>query len=312
MTLRHKKIMITGGTGMVAHALQKLIPNATFVKSISYDLRNQSDVNDLFINVNPEYVIHLAAKVGGIKANANNLGTFYYDNVMMNTNLLEASRKYKVKKLISVLSTCIYPDNAIYPLTEGQIHYGPPHSSNYGYAHAKRMLDVQSRAYREQFGCNFITVVPNNLFGPGDNFDLEDSHVIPALIRKMFEAIQTDSDVVLWGDGSPLREFTYSEDFARILLFLLESYNDKDPINVGNTKEWKISQIADIIASFIGFTNNIVWDETQLTGQKKKPSCNNKLLNLGWSKENYTSFEEGIQKTCQWFLETYPNIRGIR
>lgn len=146
-----------------------------------------------------------------------------------------------------MLSTCIYPDDVEYPLSEDKIHAGPPHSSNYGYAYAKRMLEVQSRTYRHQYGCNFITAIPNNLFGECDNYHLEDSHVIPAIIHKMYLANKNNTDVELWGDGSPLREFTYSYDLASILLFLLENYNDEGPINVGNTIEISIKSAAEKI-----------------------------------------------------------------
>ena len=183
-----KNILVTGGTGMVGVALQKLIPDAIFIGSKHFDLKSKEEVSKMFAYYEPEYVIHLAAKVGGVKANKDFLADFYYDNIMINTNVLECAKDYKVKKLLSLLSTCIYPDSVCYPLLEKNIHEGEPHESNFAYAYAKRMLDVQSRAYREQHGCNFITAVPNNLFGENDNFDYNNSHVIPAIIRKIYEA----------------------------------------------------------------------------------------------------------------------------
>jgi GDP-L-fucose synthase len=175
------------------------------------------------------------------------------------------------------------------------------------------MLDVQSRAYREQYGCNFITAIPNNLYGENDNFDLEDSHVIPALIRKVWEAkINKEPSVFCWGDGSPLREFTYSEDIARILLFLMENYNDPEPINIGNTEEYSIKQVVEIICSILEYDGEIVWQTDKPSGQHRKPSCNQKLLDLGWEKEDYVSLEEGLKKTCEWFIMTYPNVRGTK
>jgi GDP-L-fucose synthase len=218
----NSKILVTGGSGMVGHALKEVLPEASFVDSKMYDLRNQLDVGYLFITERPDYIVHLAGKVGGVKANSDNLATFYYDNIMINTNVLEAARKYKVKKVLSFLSTCVYPNKVNYPLTEEQIHNGPPHFSNYAYAYAKRMLDIQSRAYRDQFDCNFITAIPNNLFGEYDNFHLDNSHLIPAIIRKIYEAKNKNKDVTLWGDGNPLREFTYSKDLAKIVLLLLQ------------------------------------------------------------------------------------------
>jgi len=306
------RILVTGGSGMVGHALQEILPEAKFINSEMCDLRSEVDVNWLFLNERPEQVIHLAARVGGVKANSENLGSFYYDNIMINSNLLEASRKYKVEKVISFLSTCVYPDNVTYPLTEEQIHEGPPHKSNYAYAYAKRMLDIQSQAYRDQYGCNFITVVPNNLFGEYDNFDLENSHLIPAIIRKIYEAKEKKHDVILWGDGKSLREFTYSKDLAKIVLLLMEGYNGGEPINVGNTKEYSVKEVAETIGEIMNFDGNIVWDTSKPKGQHKKPSDNSKLLRLGWQTKNYTPFKKALKKTCQWFVKNYPNVRGIK
>ena len=305
-------ILVTGGSGMIGSALKEFLPDATFVNSKMYDLRNQLDANYLFLKEKPDYVIHLAAKVGGVKANSNNLGSFYYDNIMINTNILDAARKYKVKKVVSILSTCIYPDDSTYPLTEDQIHSGQPHPSNYAYAYAKRMLDIQSKSYRDQYGCNFITAVPNNLFGEHDNFDLENSHLIPAIIRKIYIAKERNKDVVLWGNGKPLREFTYSKDLAKIVILLLNEYNDREPINVGNTKEHSVKEVAEMIANIMNFEGNITWDISQPKGQHRKPSDNSKLLETKWDSKDYTPFEEALKNTCEWFLKNYPNVRGVK
>ena len=304
------KILITGGSGMIGQALSEVYPGAICIDSKMFDLRKQIDVNYLFLHTKPDQIIHLAAKVGGVKANSENLGSFYYDNIMINTNILEAARKYKVKKVLSFLSTCIYPDKANYPLSEDQIHNGPPHFSNYAYAYAKRMLDIQSRAYRDQYGCNFITVVPNNLFGEHDNFDLENSHLIPAIIRKMYEAKERKKDVVLWGDGKPLREFTYSKDLAKIVVLLLDKYDNREPLNIGNTQEYSVKAVAETIAKIMKFDGNIVWDTSKPNGQYKKPSTNSKLIQLGWTQTEYTSFEVALTNTCEWFIKNYPNVRG--
>ena len=306
-----KKILVTGGHGMVGMALQKILPDAVFVRSSEYDLRNRDECERCFKDHEPTHVIHLAARVGGIKANMENMADFYTDNIYINTNVLASAHKHNIAKVVSVLSTCIYPNDVSYPLTEQQIHAGPPHDSNYAYAYAKRMLDIQSRAFRNQYGCNFITVVPNNLYGPYDNFDLNDSHVIPAIIRKAYDAQKSGQNIRLWGDGSPLREFTYSKDFAKILVFLLEKYDQSEPINIGNTNEYKIKEVADIIIENMGFGGDIEWDISLPAGQFRKPSSNSKLIDLGWSVENYTDIETGIKETCQWFMENYPNLRGI-
>jgi GDP-L-fucose synthase len=307
----NKMILVTGGSGMVGNSLKKIIPNAFFISSENYDLKSDNDTRYMFKHLKPKKVIHLAARVGGVKANSEQLGQFYTDNILINTNVLHYSMVYKVDKVLSLLSTCIYPDKVNYPLTEEQIHNGPPHVSNFAYAYAKRMLDVQSKSYRQQYGCNFITAVPNNLFGEHDNFDLNNSHVIPAMIRKMYDAKNNNQDVVLWGDGTPLREFTYSKDLAQILLFLLDSYNGETPINIGNNKEYSIKQIAEIIANKIEFNGQIVWDTTKPNGQFKKPSDNSKLINLGFDKNGYTNINSALTNVCNWYRLNYPNIRGI-
>ena len=303
-------ILVTGGHGMVGTALQEAVPAAYFTSTVEYDLRSPRDTDALFNKCRPDNVIHLAARVGGIKANMEKMGEFYHDNIMMNTNVLEACRKYKVGKVVSVLSTCIYPDKASYPLSESQIHAGPPHESNFAYAYAKRMLDIQSRAYRKQYGCNYITAVPNNLFGEADNYDLNNSHVIPAIIHKMYDAKQTGTDVELWGDGTPLREFTYSKDAARALLLLLEGYNDAAPINIGNPSEVSIAYIADSVAQIIGFYGKIRWRDDMPIGQHRKPSNSSKFQQLFNMK--YTNIDISLRNACEWFIMNYPNVRGVK
>ena len=305
-------ILITGGSGMVGKALQQELSEGVFLSSKTCDLRDYNQTLETFKKYNPSQIIHLAAKVGGIMANQNQLGDFYRENILINTNVLEASRQCKVSKVVSLLSTCIYPNDCTYPLTENQLHLGEPHPSNYAYAFAKRMLDVQSRAYRDQFGCNFITAVPNNLFGEHDNFHYQDSHVIPAMIRKIHEANATGNDVVMWGTGSPLREFTYSQDLAKILVFLLRTYDEPEPINIGNTEEISIRYLAEKLAEILNFEGRIIWDDLKPDGQYRKPSDNSKLLSLGLKPESYMNFDEALAKTCDWFLKTYPNVRGVK
>ena len=297
---------------MVGAALQTLVPEAIFVSSDDCDLRNYDQTLELLTQYEPHQVVHLAAKVGGIQANMNHLGDFYRENNNINTNVLEAARMVGVSKLVSVLSTCVYPDKVQYPLTEDQIHDGPPHPSNYAYAYAKRMLDVQSRAYRDQYGCNFVTIVPNNLFGEHDNYDLNNSHVIPAITRKIYEATLSNTDVHLWGDGTPLREFTYSGDLARIILFVMKNYNGRKPLNVGNTVETSIKEVAILIGDLLGFRGTIWWDTSKPKGQQRKPSDNTSLLNLGWKSKEYSTLRESLNKTCKWFTMNYPNLRGIK
>ncbi len=291
---------------MVGSTFKRLLPNAAYPTRTEFQ-------NNLY-NVEGKNIIHLAAKVGGVKANTDEIGEFYRINSIINQKLLHYAYSSKAKKVVSLLSTCVYPDAPYvrYPLTEDQLHLGPPHPSNFGYAYAKRMVDVMSRAYRQQYGCNFITAIPNNLYGENDNFDLENSHVIPAIIRKVWEAkLYNKPYVECWGDGSPLREFTYSEDIAKILVFLLENYDEPEPINIGNTDEYSIRQVTEIICSILEYNGEIRWDTQKPSGQHRKPSSNQKLLDLGWDKKWYTSLEKGLTKTCKWVILKYPDIRGV-
>jgi len=284
----------------------------TFVKVGSkVDLTNFTEALSLVGNIKPDAVIHLAAKVGGIKGNIEYVGDFFRENILINTNLLEACRWYKTPKVISLLSTCIYPDTATYPLTEDQIHVGEPHESNFGYAYAKRMLHIQSKAYRQQFGCNFICAVPNNLFGKHDNFDLENGHVIPAVIRRVHEAkILGKESITFWGDGSPLREFTYNEDIADALVFLLDNYDDDSPVNIGNTSETSISDLVKEVTRIFDYRGEVLWDTSKPSGQYRKPSDNSLLKSLGYHYE-YTDIHTSLSDTCEWFVKNYPNVRGI-
>jgi len=306
------KILITGGTGLVGSAFKEIKTDhdLIFLSSKECDLRDNNQVNLLFNKYNPDAVIHLAAKVGGVKGNSDFISDYFYDNIQINTNVLNAAKNLKIKKVLSLLSTCIYPDNPKYPLTEDQIHNGEPHKSNFGYAYAKRMLEVQSRAIRQQHNLKYITAVPNNIYGPFDNFDLENGHVIPALIRKIYESKITGNAPVLWGSGKSLREFTYSQDIAKAALFLLENYNEKNPINIGNTNEYSIKYIAETISKLLEYNGEIIWNKNMPEGQFKKPSCNKSFLKICPNFE-YTSFKAGLEKTCDWFIKNYPSVRGI-
>ncbi len=299
-------LVITGGSGMIGSNFKKILPTAVYI--------TKEELHNFSYDIKDKYIIHLAAKVGGVKANTDEVLDFYLDNSLINQRVLDYAMVGKAKKVVSLLSTCVYPDKdyITYPLTEEQLHLGPPHPSNFGYAYAKRMVDVMSRAYRQQYGCNFITAIPNNLYGKNDNFDLEKSHVIPSLIRKVWEAkINNNPSVECWGDGSSLREFTYSEDIVKILLFLLENYDEPEPINIGNTEEYSIKQVVEMIAEIFEYDGKIVWRTDMPSGQHRKPSSNQKLLNLGWDKNNYTPLKKGLQETCEWVKMNYPNIRGI-
>lgn len=307
------KILVTGGTGMVGSTFltKKDLNQYILVGSKEYDLTNFSEAKRMICEIKPDAVIHLAAKVGGVKGNSELIADFYQENVLINTNVLTSCVQNNIKNVVSLLSTCIYPDNASYPLTPEQMHLGEPHESNFGYAYAKRMLEVHSRAIKKQYGLSYKTAVPNNIYGPNDNFHYEYSHVIPAMIRKIYEGKINNKKVVLWGNGKPLREFTYSNDITDILIWMLFNYNETKPLNIGNTEEYSISDVAKIICNQIGYDySNIIWDVSKPIGQYKKPSSNDQLLNLK-HEQKYTSLENGLQITCKWFIDSYPNIRGI-
>jgi GDP-L-fucose synthase len=259
-------------------------------------------------------VIHLAGKVGGVKANTEYIYDFYQTNSAINNNVISSCINSDVPKLVCCLSTCIYPDekHVTYPLTEDQLHNGPPHDSNFGYAYAKRMVDVQLRSARKQYNSQYISVIPNNMYGEHDNFDLENGHVIPSLIRKIWEAkINNKPSFTVWGDGEVYREFTYAEDIAKAILFCLEKYNDSMPINIGNTQEYKLKDVIQLIIKHLDYQGDIIYDTSKPKGQIRKPTNNDKFLSLGWKKEWYTPLDVGLQKTCDWFKANYPNVRGM-
>jgi GDP-L-fucose synthase len=309
------KIIVTGGTGMVGSGFGsiKSAHEIVTIGSKDYDLRRRACAFRMISDHRPDAIIHLAARVGGVKGNTDFVADFFSENIQINTNVLDASlvNNHIVKKVVSLLSTCVYPDKVNYPLTEDQIHNGAPHVSNFGYAYSKRMLDVHSRALRQQHGCNFICAVPNNLYGPHDNFDLENGHVIPAIIRKVWEAKATGVAPVFWSDGSALREFTYAPDIATILLHLLHEYNGANPINIGIAEERNIKSVVKSVCKNLDYAGDVVWDKTKPAGQHRKPSSNAKLLATGWSEDYYTSFEDGLEKTCNWFIKNYPSVRGM-
>jgi GDP-L-fucose synthase len=305
------KLLVTGASGLLGSEIVRELPESIPMSTKDCNLADRIKLK-LHPNGRFDTVIHCAAKVGGVKANTEAVADFFDDNVHMNMNVLEACRESGLK-LVSILSTCIYPDAPYvrYPLTEEQLHLGPPHPSNFGYAYAKRMLEVQSRAYRQQHGCNFITVIPNNLYGINDNYDLNSGHVIPALVRKFHEAKLHNLDQVkIWGSGHPLREFTFARDAAKIILWLTENYDDAEPVNIGSPEQVSIGGLASMIAEEIDFRGLLVFDSSKPDGQYQKSSSNKKLISLGWKGE-YTPLREGLRETIKSFQDRYPNVRGV-
>ena len=309
------KTLITGGTGLLGSEFKNVDQNCILIGSKDVDLNHYQGALNFFEKshaIGVRRIIHCAAKVGGLGANLQDPVYFFEENVRINSNVLKAAAKTKIQ-VVSVLSTCVYPDQKYvkYPLTEDQLHIGPPHQSNFGYAYAKRMLEVQSRAYRQQHLCNFISVIPNNLYGPNDNYDLESSHVIPALIRKFYEAkLYGYNHVDVWGTGAPLREFTFARDAAKIILWLAENYDGEEPVNIGNPEQISIMNLVIAIAEEIGFKGDVVFDNTKPDGQYKKPSSNAFLRSLGCDIQ-CTPLRDGLKETINSFKNRYPNVRGV-
>ena len=298
---------MTGGTGLVGNALQKICPDAIYVSSKDYDLTRENEVKAMFEKYKPDKVIHLAAKVGGIIENMSRPADFVYQNVLMNTFVVHYAYKYNVEKLIGILSNCAYPDVAkSYPLKEEQFYDGPPQSTNFSYAYSKRVLDVQIESYRKQYGCNFLGVISCNLYGPHDNFDEKESHFLAALIRKIHEAKENKRKTVeLRGTGKPLRQYLFSEDLAEILLILLEKYDGTGPINIAPKNENpSITEIAEIaLQTTESLDIDLVFDKSFPDGQYRKDLSNEKLLEAIGDFE-FTPLSVGIKKTYEWYLKS--------
>jgi GDP-L-fucose synthase len=299
-----KKVLITGGYGMVGSAMESQIK----LSRETCDLTNPKQTEKLFQIIKPDGVIHCAGKVGGIGGNSNYKGEYFYDNLMINTNVIEAARKAGVKNLVAFLSTCVFPDKVKYPLTVDQIQLGEPHESNYPYAYAKRMADVQIRAYREQYGINYTSIIPSNIYGPNDNFSLEHGHVMPMLIHKLYLAKQNKTDFVVWGSGKPLREFIYSKDIAKIAEWALFNYEGTDPLIISGDEEISIKDLVGLLVDEFKFKGKVIFDKTKPDGQLRKPSDNSKIKELLPDFE-YTPFEQGIKETVNWFIENYDEAR---
>ncbi|KAF8575033.1 epimerase-domain-containing protein [Ramaria rubella] len=317
-------VLVTGGTGLVGQGIRYVIENEPegsrfgkqpgetwiFAKSSDGDLRDYQETKRLFDKYKPTHVIHLAALVGGLFKNMKYKVTFLRDNLAINANVLEAAHVHKTTKVISCLSTCVYPDKVTYPLDEEKIHLGPPHESNFGYAHAKRMVDVQNHAYKEEFGDNFTSAIPTNVFGPHDNFDLEDAHVLPALIHKCYLAKKNGTSFVVGGTGKPLRQFIYSIDLGKLFVWMLREYDDVEPIilSVGEEEEVSIKQVADAVVKAVGFQGEYTFDTSRADGQFRKPASNAKLQRLTGGFE-FTPFDKALDDTVAWFVKNYETAR---
>jgi GDP-L-fucose synthase len=308
-----QRVLVTGGSGFlgkrVVASLQRMNCGSIAAPSrVQYDLRRLDDVIRLLKDTRPTLVIHLAAVVGGIGANRARPAEFFYDNLTMGTQLLDQARRLGVPKFVAIGTACAYPKFTPVPFQEDDLWNGYPEETNAPYGLSKRILLVQSQAYRLQYGYNSIFLLPANLYGPGDNFDPETSHVIPALIRKCVQAVERGADnLALWGDGTPTREFLYVDDAVDGILMASERYNSSDPVNLGSGEEIAIALLASRIASVTGFTGRIDWDRSKPNGQPRR------RLDTSRARERFgfqarTRFDEGLQRTVDWYLAN----RGVQ
>jgi GDP-L-fucose synthase len=308
---KHDKIYIAGHNGMVGSSIVRKLQREGFTNLITrsskeLNLINQADVMAFFEETKPDYVFMAAAKVGGIQANNTYKGDFLYDNLMIQTNVIHASYLNKVKKMLFLGSSCIYPKFAQQPISEDSLLTGILEPTNEPYAIAKIAGIKLCDAYRDQHGCNFISAMPTNLYGPNDNYDLSNSHVLPAMIRKFHEAKLNDGkEVVVWGTGKPMREFLYVDDLADACYFLMNKYNDPGAINVGTGSDITIEDLAHLVKRIVGFEGEIVFDTSKPDGTPKKQLNLSKINQLGWSAK--VSLEEGIKMAYASFLNNSKN-----
>ena len=300
---KNSKIYVAGHNGMVGSSIIRILKKNLFENLVTkdskdLDLRDQSQVEDFFQSERPEIVVIAAAKVGGIQANNTFKAEFIYDNLMIEANIIHSAYKYGVQKLLNLGSSCIYPKNAKQPLKEEYLLSGYLEPTNQPYAIAKITGIELCNAYREQYGCNFISAMPTNLFGPNDNYDLNNSHVIPALIRKFIEAKKKGlKEVIVWGSGYPRRDFLHVDELADACLFLLQNYDDMGHINIGSGKDYSIRELAEIIKSIVGYENQIIYDNSKPDGTLKKLLDITKISDLGWAPT--MNFEQSIKSVIE-------------
>lgn len=319
-----KTILVTGGHGLVGTAIQSVVSKESsdytfvFISSKDYDLCDFNQAKHMFDTFKPNYVIHLAACVGGLFKNMSSKVEMLEKNLLLNYNVVKLSHDYKVTKMIACLSTCIFPDNVEYPITEDALHNGPPHPSNETYAYVKRMLEIHCRSYRENLGDDFVCITPTNIYGPNDNFDLKNGHVLPSLIHQCYLAMKRNLPFVVKGTGKPLRQFIFSEDLAKLILIILFEKNSSEHLilSVDEKDEVSIGDLASIIVQKMKFNGEMLFDASFSDGQYKKTTSNRKLRKWLEQSEHGTHFEftpieQGLEKTIDWFLHNV-SIGNVR
>ncbi len=306
-----KKYLITGSDGLVGSALKKILgDNHVYHTRKDAELTDRKQTLD-YINYQVKHngvntIINCAAKVGGVQANMKNNKGFFIDNFLLNNNVIEASFRNEIPNFVNILSTCIFPDeNIVYPLTANQINNGAPHHSNHGYAYAKRLAGYETNIVKNVLNSNWVSVIPTNVYGRHDNFHLEEGHMIPAMIHRAYLANKNKEKMVIWGDGSPLRQVIYSDDLAKLILWSLDNWKDEESFMAINPNEITILEIAkEICKNFNINDDNLIFDSEKPKGQHRKPAASNAP-----SEFKFTELSDGIKETINWFLENYPNIR---
>jgi GDP-L-fucose synthase len=312
-----KRVLVTGGAGFLgSYVVEKLRAEGCrkiiVPRSRDFDLRDRDAIIRLLKESQPQVIIHLAAAVGGIGANRANPGMFFYDNAIMGIQLMEYARQAGVEKFVAIGTVCAYPKFASVPFREDELWNGYPEETNAPYGLAKKMMLVQAQAYRQQYKFNAIYLLPVNLYGPGDNFDLETSHVIPSLIRKFVAAREAaQQEVVLWGDGSPTREFLYVEDAAEGIVLAAEKYDGPEPINLGTGEEISVKDLARMVASEVGFTGSFIWDTTKPNGQARRCLDVSRAKDLFGFQAKH-QLRDGIKKTVASFQHCRKSIREVK
>lgn len=293
------RVLVTGGSGFLGKRLKKYMPNWIYISSNDYDLTVAASCQKMYEDIKPNAVVHLAGKVGGIKENTTKQADFYYQNIMINTNVLHEAHNAGIKRVLSSLSTCSFPDIvANYPFTEKDILFGPPANSNLSYGFAKRGLFIQSNSYRKQYGLNYSCFCPSNIYGPNDNFDNDSSHFVPALVKKIFSASDGD-EIEFWGTGEALRQQMYVDDLVQIIPILLTKHNSETPLIVSTKENLSIKEMIDICLSISSKKINTKFNG-EYEGQFRKDGSNKKLLNLIGDFQ-FTTFEQGVKKTYDWY-----------
>ncbi|HAJ06215.1 MAG TPA: GDP-fucose synthetase [Chloroflexi bacterium] len=306
---KDKRVCVTGGAGFLGSTITSKLcglgcGELIIPRSRDFDLRINESIKKLYFETRPQIVVHLAAIVGGIGANSARPAEFLYDNLMMGTQLLHEAWVYGVEKFVAIGTVCAYPKFTSLPFSEDNLWDGYPEETNAPYGLAKKMLLVQSQAYRKQYEFNSIFLLPVNLYGPGDSIDSENSHVIPSLIMKFLDAkLSGQQEVVVWGDGSPTREFLYVDDAADGILLAAEKYNSSHPVNLGSGQEISILDLATTIASLVGYTGKLVWDRTKPNGQpRRRLDISRAQSNFGFKAR--MDFEDGLKRTVDWYVQS--------